>query len=174
MAVLLTIGFMIVIWRLDRIARTSERLRDWYKIPNRQVYCQSFRIWLQNVVRIHIRNRIRRPAIPSLLILLLVTFIACGASCPNAQRNAYTTIYSVEQTASAAYDGYVDQVIAGKAATNDLPVVSQRFNQIQIAARIAATASQAGTNGLAPTVLVKEVTDFAAFIATLKNQPKLQ
>jgi hypothetical protein len=108
----------------------------------------------------------------NLIALILAAFIICGASCPNAQRNAYTTIYSVEQTASAAYDGYVDQVIAGKVSTNDLPAVSLRFNQVQIAARLAATASQAGTNGLAPTVLVSEVTDFAAFIATLKNKPQ--
>lgn len=108
----------------------------------------------------------------SIFALVLACFVICGATCQNGQRNTYTTIYTVEHTASAAYDGYVDQVIAGTVATNDLPVVSQRFNQIQIAARLAATASQAGTNGLAPAVLVSEVTDFAAFIVTLQNKPK--
>ncbi len=107
-----------------------------------------------------------------LLALVLACFIITGASCQNAQRNSYTTIYSVEQTASAAYDGYVDEVIAGRVATNDLPAVSLRFNQLQIAARLAAKASEAGKDGLAPATLVAEAADLTAFIATIQNKPK--
>jgi len=107
----------------------------------------------------------------SLLLIAALICITTAASCPH-QRAEYNTIFAVEKTASAAYDGYVDMVIAGTLPTNDVPAVSLKFNQIQAACTLAAATSQAGTNAIAPAQLTAELVDLSAFIASLQTKHK--
>jgi hypothetical protein len=106
----------------------------------------------------------------SIVLAIACAFAFMGASCPNAQRNEYKAIYAVELSASLAVDDYFRLVIEGIIPTNDVPIVSQKFNQIQAAGTLAAAASRAGTNGLAPASLVIELTDLTTFISTIKNK----
>ena len=100
-----------------------------------------------------------------LLVAALITVFALGCSTP-AQRTAYNTIATVQQTAAVAYDGYADLVIAGTVSTTALPEVSLRYNQLRLACTVAATASQAGTNAIAPATLTAELVQFTALVAT--------
>jgi hypothetical protein len=103
------------------------------------------------------------------IALALTTMLLCsGMTCStSSQRTAYNSIFTVEQTASTAVDGYYALVIKGVVKTNDVPAVSLRFNQFQAAATIAATTSAAGTNAIAPASLSAELADLLAFISTL-------
>lgn len=99
--------------------------------------------------------------------LLTATFIGCTTA---SQRTEYNTLFSVEQTASVALDGYYTLVAKGMVPTNDVPTVSQKFNQIQAACALAAAASEAGTNAIAPANITAELVDLTAFIATLETK----
>jgi len=105
-------------------------------------------------------------ALSLIIALSLVLSLEMGCS-TTAQRNAFTTISSVEQAATAAYDGYTRLVIAGVVATNDLPKVSLIFNQVQASCRLAETTSMAGTNALSPAALNAELGDLLNLIATI-------
>ena len=107
------------------------------------------------------------------LAVLLVTasgvFVGCNTT---QQRTAYNTIFTVEQTADTAVDGYFALVIKGTVPTNSVPIVAQRFNQLQAACTLAAAASQAGTNAIASANLTAELVDLTAFIATIEPATK--
>lgn len=83
------------------------------------------------------------------------------------QRTAYNSIFSVEQTASAAVDGYYAAVIHGQARTNEVPKVSAAFNDLQAACTLAASVDRAGTNAIAPAALTTELLQLTSLIATL-------
>lgn len=103
-----------------------------------------------------------------ILSLVMATFVFCGASCnQNPQRTAYNSIFSVEQTAAAAVDGYYAAVIKGQARTNEVPNVSAAFNELQAACTLAASVDQAGTNAIAPAALTSELLQLTSLIATL-------
>ena len=88
------------------------------------------------------------------------------------QRVAYNSIFSVEQAATATVDCYYALVIKGVITTNNVPTVSQKFNQLQAACTLAAATSQAGTNALAPAALTAELGDLTAFVLTLEPPTK--
>jgi len=98
--------------------------------------------------------------------LCLVDLSLVGCSTPQ-QRVAYNTIFTVEQTASAAVDGYYAAVIKGLATTNEVPQVSQAYNHLQIACTIAASTTEAGTNVLAPANINIELVQLTNLIASL-------
>ena len=105
------------------------------------------------------------------IVLMLAIGIVIGMAngCTTSQqRVAHNTIFSVEQVASTAVDGYFAAVIKGKVSTNAVPEVTQRFNQLQAACTLAAATAEAGTNAIASSQLSTEAIDLAAFIATLK------
>lgn len=89
---------------------------------------------------------------------------SCGTT---PQRTTFNTIGAAEVTASAAVDGYYTAVINKVAGTNQVPQVSQAFNQFQAAATLAATLDQAGTNAIAPAALNTELTQLLSLVATL-------
>jgi hypothetical protein len=100
-------------------------------------------------------------------LVLATTIIGCTTS---SQRTTYNTIFTVEQTASTAVDTYYSLVIKGTITTNNVPVVSKAFNDLQAAATLAATADQAGTNALAPASLILEASQLGSLITTLETK----
>lgn len=108
---------------------------------------------------------------PNILILILALFatLVLMVSCSTgSQRTAYNTVWSLEQSGTTAYDGYVTLVINKVVPTNDVPAVSLKFNQFQAAVKVAADATEAGTNALAPGSLVIELTDLTTFITSVE------
>ncbi|MDE2101570.1 MAG: hypothetical protein KGL39_30270 [Patescibacteria group bacterium] len=95
------------------------------------------------------------------------TMLLSGCNTPQ-QRIAYNTIFTVEQSASTAVDGYYSLVIRGTVSTNSVPEVSQKFNQLQAACTLAAATTESGTNAVAPAELTTELSDLLTFISTLK------
>ena len=103
--------------------------------------------------------------------LVAMLAVAVGMGCTtSSQRTAYNSIYTVEQAASTAVDGYYTGVIKGLFPTNDVPTVATRFNQLQAACTLAAATTQAGTNAVAPATLTLELTDLVTFISTLETK----
>lgn len=101
-------------------------------------------------------------------LLILVSCLMIGCQTPP-DRIAYNTIGSVEDTATAAYDGYVGLVINHTLPTNDLPRASQTFNQVQGGVTLAATTAKNGTNALSPAYLTAELNDLLALLKTISN-----
>ena len=100
-----------------------------------------------------------------LITLCVIGLVGCTTG---TQRTGYNTIFSVEQTATTAVDGYYALVIKGVVTTNSVPMVSQRFNQLQMACTLAADATQAGTNALASATLMQEESDLINLVNALK------
>jgi hypothetical protein len=103
----------------------------------------------------------------SLIGLSLLVVAGCTTS---QQTTAYTTIATVEQTATVAVDGYYSLVLKGIVTTNSIPIVSKAFNDLQAAGTLAAAASQAGANALATSNLVVEASSLGALIQTLESK----
>jgi hypothetical protein len=103
-----------------------------------------------------------------LIIGSLAAIIFCGCT-TSQQTTAYTTISTVEQTATAAVDGYYKLVISGTITTNNVPTVSQAYNDLQAAGVLAAEAGEAGTNSLASSNLVQEASSLGALITNIEN-----
>ena len=95
--------------------------------------------------------------------------IVAGCS-TTAQRTAFNTIATVEQTATLGVDDYFTLVIQNKVPTNGVPAVSKAFNDLQAAGKLAASASEAGTNALAPGSLVIEAGNLGTLITTLEGK----
>lgn len=85
------------------------------------------------------------------LTLLVVGVPGCTTS---QQTTAYNTIFSLEKSTTASYDGYLDLVIQGQVKTNAMPGVSKAYNDFQAAATTATDAANFSTNALAPANLV--------------------
>jgi len=99
----------------------------------------------------------------------IISYYICGCT-TSQQRVAYNTIYSVQQAADAAYDGYCTAVIKGIARTNEVPQVSIKYNQLHSALLLAAVTSQNGTNALAPEALTSELVDLTSLITSLTTK----
>ena len=107
------------------------------------------------------------PSILSAILLVLIVSLGCSTT---GQRTAYNSIFTVQQTASVAVDGYYDLVIKGIVPTNNLPQVALRYNQLRKACLVAATTAEAGTNAIAPAALTAELTSLTAFILSLESK----
>lgn len=83
------------------------------------------------------------------------------------QTTAYETISGIETTATVAYGSYIDAVIGNRSPTNNVPGISQAYDSLQAALKLAAATSEAGTNAIAPANLVTEGTDFLNLITPL-------
>lgn len=105
----------------------------------------------------------------SLIGLSLLVVAGCTTS---QQTTAYTTIATVEQTATVAVDGYYSLVLKGIVTTNSVPIVSKAFNDLQAAGMLAATTAQAGTNALAPSSLILEASQLGTLITSLETTTK--
>lgn len=87
-------------------------------------------------------------------LILSLTLIAIPGCTTNQQKTAYDTIFSLEKSTTATYDGYLDLVIQGQVKTNAMPGVSKAYNDFQAAATTATDAANFSTNALAPANLV--------------------
>lgn len=85
---------------------------------------------------------------PAVLMAALLIFVG---ACVSTEKAAYKTLYGLEHSVTAAYDGYLYGVIRGQIATNDVPVVSRNYDQFQIGMRAAIQVAQYDLTKLAPT-----------------------
>lgn len=99
-------------------------------------------------------------------VAIAATIFLIAACTTTQQQTAFNTIYSVEQTGTAAANSYFALVVAGKVPTNDVPNVARAFNTLQAGIVLAAAASKAGTNALAPASLQLELSQLLNLIST--------
>ena len=111
------------------------------------------------------------PAVLAFGFLFAVSCALLSDGCAS-NRTVYNTIFSVEQTATLSVDDYFTLVIKGTLTTNGVPTVSKGFNDLQSAAKLAAAASAAGTNALAPASLIIEAADLGALIKNIELTTK--
>jgi hypothetical protein len=104
----------------------------------------------------------------ALAAVILTAVIYVSGCTTNQQKISYNTLYSIENTTTAAYVYYVDGVISGKYSTNSLPKISHDYNVFQAAVGVALDGVQYNTNALAPINLQTEAGD----IINLINQAK--
>ena len=64
----------------------------------------------------------------SIVLSPIVIVPACSTS---QQRQAYNSLYTVGQTVDSAYKSYLDLVVNGKVATNDVPRISGYYADFQ-------------------------------------------
>lgn len=104
-------------------------------------------------------------------LALLCSLIILGCT-TTAQRTAFNTIGTLDQSAKALTDSYFDLVIHGVVTTNALPQVALRANQFRKALLLASTVAQNGTNALASAALTAELADLTSFIGSLETSTK--
>lgn len=110
------------------------------------------------------------PSAKAILPLGLLMLCMVGMGCNTTQQTvAYNTLYSTEQAVTASYSSYIALVIQGKVTTNNVPKVSQTFNQLQAAILLAKDAVQYNTNALAPTNITVEATDLITLITQIEG-----
>lgn len=85
-------------------------------------------------------------------------------------KQAVNTLFTLQATTVAAYDGYIGEVIAGRVKTNGLPTVSRKFNQFQASTLVALDAVEWNTNALAPNSLLLLSGDLLNLIATFSKK----
>lgn len=74
--------------------------------------------------------------------IALMTVPMLSGCTTNSQRVAYNSLYTLEKATTAAYDNFIDLVIAHKVPTNDVPKVSQSFNTFQASMQVALQAAR--------------------------------
>lgn len=84
--------------------------------------------------------------------LLLGLFVL--VACKSPQQAAYKTLYTVEHSTTAAYDGYLQGVVRGQFKTNDVPKVSKSYDQFQIGMQGAVELAQFDWSAIAPSNVV--------------------
>jgi hypothetical protein len=103
------------------------------------------------------------------MLLLTAGFLVAGCTSTQ-QRVAFNTLYSVEQTTTAALNSYDTLVIKGSVPTNDVPRISAAYNTFQAAFLVALDAAQFNTNAIAPPALIVEGQDVVNLITTIQNK----
>lgn len=97
----------------------------------------------------------------------LVMLIACSTT---QKKIAYQTLYGVETSTTAAYDGFISLVIDGKVKTNGVPAVSQSFNRFQIGMQTAISTAQFNYTNLAPNEVIALANEVLTAILKAKGQ----
>ena len=103
------------------------------------------------------------------MLLLTAGFLVAGCTSTQ-QRVAFNTLYSVEQSTTAALNSYDTLVIKGSVPTNDVPQISAAYNTFQAAFLVALDAAQFNTNAIAPPALIVEGQDVVNLITTIQNK----
>ena len=103
----------------------------------------------------------------SLTVGLCFFVVACTTT---QQTTSYNTLYSLEKTTTAAYDGYLETVVQGTTSTNAMPQVAKAYNTYHASAMIALDLVNYNTNAIAPANLVIEATDVVNLINTVKGK----
>ena len=86
--------------------------------------------------------------------LLLVIALFIGACTSTPKKVAFDTLYTLEHSTTASYDTYIAGVIKGTWKTNDVPTVSNNYDQFQIGMRGAVELAQFNWEAIAPSNVV--------------------
>lgn len=106
-----------------------------------------------------------------LVAMGLIGLLGLMAACTTTQqRVAVNTLFSLEQGATAAVDGYDSRVIKGVLPTNDVPRVSALYNKFQASMLVALDAVQFNSNAIAPPSLAVESQDLVNLIMKLEGK----
>lgn len=108
-----------------------------------------------------------------LLVVLIgssvgITLLQSGCT-PAQQTTTFKTLYSLEKSTVAAYDGYAHLVVIGQAPTNGVRKVSQAFNTFQASFLLALNLAQLNSNAPAPASLVIQAGEVTAAISKAKG-----
>jgi hypothetical protein len=88
--------------------------------------------------------------IPVLFISLALLVGGCKAN-----KTAYDSLYTVGHVTDSSYSSYLSLVVAGKAPTNGVPVVSKAYVDFQTAFQAALAIAQFNTNAVATPSLME-------------------
>ncbi|SRR5579862_24188 len=104
------------------------------------------------------------------LLIVCVLLSALATACTtNQQTLAANTLSTLEQSATAAVDGYDTLVIQGNLPTNGVPTVTKAYNDFQAALMLALDGVQYNTNAVAPPALTVEAQDLVNLINTIET-----
>lgn len=103
-----------------------------------------------------------------ILMMMLSGLFPTGCASPPATV-AYQTIFDLETTTTAAFDGYLMGVAKGQISTNSVPQISKAFNLFQTDAAALLEAAQFSTNTIAPSGLITEAANVANAILSAKG-----
>ena len=101
--------------------------------------------------------------IPFLALLVLV-------GCMTAGRTAYTTLAAIEATTTQAYRSYLDFVVAGQIATNNVPYISKDYNIFKMVWGQAVAVAQWNTNAAAPSDVINASAKVILGVSTAKQE----
>ncbi len=104
----------------------------------------------------------------SLWFAVIVAAFIVSCTTP-VQKATYNTLYTVEMTTVAAYDGYIDSVIKKVTSTNSVPKVSAAFNGFQTSFLVALSVARFDTNAVAPASLITESGNVVNLITASKG-----
>lgn len=108
------------------------------------------------------------------IVMLCCSLLFAGAiitnttGCKSAQTITYQTIYGLERSTTAVYDGYLDQILKGTVKTNDFPTISKTYNDFQLGVQLAIATAQFNTNAPAPADLVTKALNLKTTITEAK------
>ena len=95
----------------------------------------------------------------------------CAVNCTTTQKKtAYNTLYSLELTTTASYQGYLTSVVKGTIPTNNVPKVSAVYNKFQLGMTEAVTVAQFNWTNLAPATVVGLASDVLNAILEAKGK----
>jgi hypothetical protein len=101
--------------------------------------------------------------------LLILAIFVCLTGCKTSLRTvAYTTLYGLETGVTGSYDEYMRKIVAGQLPTNNVPVISRKYDNFQHEMLDAEIAAQFSTNALATAALRQD----GQFIIDLINTVK--
>ncbi len=105
------------------------------------------------------------------LFALAVPIIVTETGCTTTQQTAaYKTLYSLEQTTTAAVDAYYAGAIKGTWSTNGIPAVSRAYDDFQLSMTAAVALAAGNSNAVAPAGLVDKSTGIINTISTVKTK----
>jgi hypothetical protein len=138
------------IYRRDTMNRQygQRSMQDYYKVPMREVYCQTFSVWVMACLRCHVWLRVTSPVMTplpkiGLIALLMSTFVFCGATCKNPSAAPIQAEGVVVTTVDAGMRGWAIYVQSGKATQAQIDAVKAAYNTYYNAQVIAESALEA-------------------------------
>jgi len=104
-------------------------------------------------------------------VSLLTATVSLPVACSSTQQQrTYKTIYTVQQTTTAAVDAYFYQVATGNIPTNGVPAVAKAYNTFQGGTLVALDIAQWDTNAVAPSSLQTLSLDLLNLIAQFSKK----
>jgi hypothetical protein len=105
----------------------------------------------------------------ALLGAVAASLIGCGTT---PQTTALNTLSTLEQSTTAAYDGYLALVVKGTVPTNDVPKISHLFNTFQADMIVAIVSVNGNSNAIAPASIIAEAASFSSQVSVSQSAIK--